>query len=79
MKIDPSIQQIKISGGVSVWKITGDSKNYPGWHIACTPYSRVELINLFDKMLASDWPSKKDIILDNPLNLDRNWLEDGGG
>jgi hypothetical protein len=77
--MDPSIEKIKISGGVSVWKITGDSKNYPGWHIACTPDSRVELINLFDKMLASDWTSKKDIILDDPLNLGQNWLEGCGG
>src|SRR5690606_24876348 len=53
-------------------------KNYPGLNICFDQEGRNSLIELIKLMLSSQWPSKKNLDLISPLELDQNWVTDAG-
>lgn len=76
--MEKEIQKYKIEGKIAVWKFIENSKNYPGWNICFDDHVRNSIITLLEKMNNSEWPSKKEIKLTNPLELNQDWIKNNG-
>lgn len=76
--MDKEIQKYKLTGKIACWQFLENSRNYPGWNICFDESGRISLVALFEKMEESNWPSKKEIKLHDPLELDQNWIKSIG-
>ncbi len=77
--MDPSIKKYKTKGKVALWKINGDAKNYPGWHISFDEEARQSIFDLLQIMNNSEWSSKKEIDLVEPEKVGQKWIHNCGG
>lgn len=76
--MDTEINKYKIVGQITFWKFIENSKNYPGWNICTDDKGRNSLISLFEKMGKSEYPSKKEIKLNTPIELNQSWIKTNG-
>ena len=76
--MDKKIQKYKIEGKIAFWKFMENSKNYPGWNISFDKIGRQSLIELLEMMNNSQWPSKKELKLSSPFELNQDWIKTNG-
>ena len=76
--MEKAIEKFKFKGKVAIWKFTENSKNYSGWNICFDKTGKSSLLGLLQKMNDSEWPSKKQINLCHPLDLNQGWIENVG-
>ncbi|MGB1032776.1 MAG: hypothetical protein ACPGWM_09175 [Flavobacteriales bacterium] len=76
--MDQEISSFKVEGKLACWKFIENSKNYPGWNFCVDDLGRASLVALIEKMLASKWPSKKEVQTFEPLELNQRWILETG-
>lgn len=67
--MDHKIEKLKLSGNIALWRYFQNAKNYPGWHFTADKSGRAFLLELFDLMSNSEWPSQKKINTTSPDKL----------
>jgi len=76
--MDKEIQRYKFIGKIACWKFIENTRNYPGWNICFDDSGRASLIGLLEKMKESDWPSKKEIQMGDPFEMNQDWIRNVG-
>lgn len=75
--MDKEIDKHIIKGLISCWKFNSN-KNFSGWNFSANETGNASLIEVLSKMIESEWPSKKEILLTIPEENDQNWVKNVG-
>jgi site-specific DNA-adenine methylase len=70
--MDTFIQKYNAIGKLYLWKFKGNVRNYPGWNLTADATSCDSLLNLFELMKFSRYPSRKTV---NTENVTKNQVK----
>lgn len=70
--MDIRIEKHKIEGRIAIWEF--DSKNYPHFNLSLEKDAKYSILSLINKMIISEWPSTKTIVLSDPKDLNQDWI-----